>query len=183
MYGMIHRGLHDYVVRHHDEAAWEAIVRRSGTDAEAFVAMQSYPDSVVYGLVGAATEVLGRPASEVLRGFGRHWIGYAVAHGFGELLGGRGASVASCLSGLDAMHARISLSFPEVNPPSFRTQHVGPRELLVHYHSERPGLLHFVLGLIDGLADHFRQPVRVELRQSREQGHEHDVVHVEWDAA
>ena len=117
----------------------------------------------------------------MLRAFGSHWIGYAADNGFGELLGGPGTNIAAFLSGLDAMHARINLSFPDSQPPMFETEHVGPRELHLHYRSDRPGLLPFVLGLLDGLAKHFEQPLTIEIVSTREEGHDHDTIYVGWD--
>lgn len=178
---MIHKALQDFVVSAKGEATWQAIAEEAGVTDEAFIAMQTYPDDVAYGLVGAAAKVLEAPAAELLEQFGRHWILFAANNGFRELLGGPGTSMPSFLAGLDAMHARINLSFPESEPPTFETEHVGPQELHLHYRSHRPGLLPFVLGLLQGLSEHFEQPITIEVVSTRDEGHDHDTILVAWE--
>jgi len=181
MYGMIHKALQDFVTSAKGPEIWQAIASEAGVTNESFIAMQTYSDDVAYGLVGAAAKVLQAPAGELLEQFGRHWISFAADNGFRELLGGPGTSMPSFLAGLDAMHARINLSFPDSEPPTFETEMVGPQELHLHYRSHRPGLLPFVLGLLQGLSAHFDQPITVETVSTREQGHDHDTVLVAWE--
>ena len=179
---MIHKALQDFVVEAEGDEVWQAIATEAGVNDESFIAMQTYADDVVYGLVGAAAKVLDASAAELLEAFGRHWIAFAADHGFRELLGGPGTSMPSFLAGLDAMHARINLSFPESQPPTFETEQVGPQELHLHYRSHRPGLLPFVRGLLMGLSKHFEQPITIETVSTREEGHDHDIILVAWEA-
>lgn len=82
MYGMINRGLQEMVLAHHGETVWQSICEKAGAKDTIFVRMDTYPDSLTYNMVGAASAVLGAPVEELMRGFGKFWISYASAiHG------------------------------------------------------------------------------------------------------
>lgn len=180
MYGMVNRALEDLVLTHHGPEMWRRITAEAQVHVETFLSMQPYPDWLTYDLVAATSRVLQTPAAELLRTFGRHWIDFAATNGYGDFIGRAGTDLAVFVRGLDAMHARLALSFPELRPPSFRCVETSPGQLTLHYHSERQGLQPFVAGLLEGLGLRFGTPVTVALVQDRETGADHDVFHVRW---
>lgn len=180
MYGMIHRALIDYVRTYHGEGMVERVKASAQCSEETLITMQVYPDAMTYGLVGAAATVLQQPVEQLLQQFGRHWIGFARDNGFAELMGGPGTDLTGFLSGLDALHARIGLSFPDSQPPSFRTVRTSPNELRLHYYSQRPGLRPFVVGLLEGLAEHLGHRFTITTVASRDAGADHDEFRLGW---
>lgn len=180
MYGLVNKAVQDLVVTQYGEDRWDAIKRKAGVDVESFVSMSPYPDEITYKLVGAATEVLGLPAAQILEAFGEYWTLYSAKQGYGELLKMSGNTLVEFLGNLDNLHARVGLSFPELKPPSFRCSDVNGGSLLLHYYSERKGLTPFVVGLLKGLGKMFHTDVRVTIEQTREAGHDHDVFRIEY---
>jgi hypothetical protein len=80
-----------------------------------------------------------------------------------------GGSTYELLGALDAMHARIAISFPDLKPPSFKVRPDG-EAVVVDYSSHRPGLAPFVVGLIEGIGTLFGESVEVEQVASKEAG-------------
>lgn len=189
MYGMVNRAMESLVLEQHGAATWARIKARANVALEAFVSMRSYPDAMTYDLVGAASAELGVPVAELLVAFGEYWIRFAVANGYGELIGGLGTDLPTFIRGLDAMHARLGLSFPELRPPSFRCSDAGPASMRLHYHSERAGLQPFVFGLLRGLGARFGLAVQVALEHQKGDAGpggevmDHDVFSVAWTPA
>ncbi len=64
---------------------------------------------------------------------------------------------------------RVALAFPALQPPEFRVLDNDGRQLRLQYISERDGLTPFVVGLLDGLGELFRQQVDVELIRTKEE--------------
>lgn len=174
MYGLVNRAVEDLVTHKFGPATWEEVKARAGVDVEVFVAMSPYPDAVTYSLVGAASEVLGLPAQEILEAFGEYWMLYSAREGYGELLDLMGHDVPSFLEQLDDVHERLKLSFPDLVPPSMAVSDVSDASLVVHYRSDRAGLAPFVVGLLRGVGARFGRPVEVSLRRGRDDGHDHD---------
>jgi len=174
MYGLVNKAIQDFTVSAGGERAWERIHERAQVEAVAFVSMQSYPDELTYRLVGAAAEVFGRPADELLREFGRHWILYTGREGYGPLLQNAGATLPEFLHNLDALHARVGLSMPELRPPSFVCEEVGEGRMVLRYFSERAGLAPMVVGLLEGLGTLFGQDVEVTHLADRSAGIDHE---------
>jgi hypothetical protein len=123
--------------------------------------MEAYPDGVTYALVAAAVAHTGFAADRLLREFGRHWIAYARRAGYEDLLRLVGRDLPDFLANLDAMHARLGLTFAGMDAPSFGVRPLGTEQLEVVYTSSRPGLAPFVEGLLLGLADFFGTEVDV----------------------
>lgn len=174
MYGLVNRALQELICNRFGEAVWDDIREQAGVDEEVFVRMDGYPDEITYNLVGVASGVLGIPAEQLLKEFGRHWILYTAAEGYGDLLDGAGADFMSFLSNLDSMHARVGLLFPDLRPPSFRCSDMTADSVVLHYHSSRAGLSPMVIGLVEGLGERFGQKVAIEQRDDRGRGADHD---------
>jgi hypothetical protein len=50
----------------------------------------------------------------------------------------------------------------------------------LHYLSNRVGFQEFVRGLIQGLAKSFDTNIKIELLQSRDDGHSHEIFKIIW---
>lgn len=180
MYGLVNRALGEMVTADHGVDVWREIQQASGTDVAEFHAMTQYPDEVTVALVGAASARLNVPASELLRALGSHWIQFTAKEGYGDLLRLAGGSFPGFLQNLDAMHARVGLSFPELRPPSFRCTDVTDSSLTFHYYSERNGLTDLVVGLVRGLGQLFRIDVSIRPLELKAAGADHDTFHVTY---
>jgi hypothetical protein len=161
MYGLVNKAVKGLVLEQFGEETWEKI-RQTAQAPDDFVAMQGYDDSLTYRLVGAAVEVLGVPAEQILHAFGEYWVLKTAAIHYADMMNSTGSNLFVFLQNLDAMHSRIKVSMPDLNPPSFRVKSLGEGLLQVDYFSSRDGLLPFVVGLIHGLSKHFEQAVEIE---------------------
>lgn len=173
MYGMVNQAIESMVTEKFGPEAWEAIRERAGVSEPVFVAMKQYPDEVTYSLAGAVSAHLGLPLPEVLHAFGRYWITFAQRGPWGKVMLNSGRSTRELLGALDAMHARIAVSFPGLQPPSFQVTD-SPNGTMVEYRSHRAGLAPFVIGLIEGIGDMFHERAEVTQVDSREAGAPHD---------
>lgn len=180
MYGMVNRAVEDMVVMHHGESVWATIKDTAGVTVDVFMRNESYPDDMTYRLVGAASEVLKRPADEILVAFGEHWILHTAQDGYGGLLRAAGTTLPTFLSNLPDFHSRVAMIFPALQPPRFTLTDVTESSLRLHYFSHREGLSSFVVGLMQGLGKLFATPATVTLVEAKALGADHDVFEVLW---
>lgn len=180
MQGVIYKSIEDLVTTAHGADTWATILRKAGVDDPAFVGMSRYPDELAGRIIGAASGVLGVPAGDIMRAFGRHWTNHTAPTYYGDLMAFAGTSFVEVVNNLDQMHARISLVFPNYKPPSFRCEALGEDKLRLHYRSERQGLGPVVEGMLVGLGDRFGLDVEVTPEKSRTDGHDHDVFVVSY---
>ena len=112
--------------------------------------MEPYPDAVTYGLVVAASEVLGAPVPALLEAFGEYWTMYTAREGYGELLALFGSTLENSRQpGCHAYPGRNDLS--QAASAKLRTDRAGRRRLRSEYHSSREGLAPMVVGLLKDL--------------------------------
>ena len=155
MYGLINVAVRDLVVAKFGQPAWDAILAKSEVDESAFIRMGQNDDAVTYALVGAASEVLDMPASDILQAFGQYWTEFTVEEGYGELLDGFGSTLPALVQNLDELHTRVALIYEGLRPPSFKCENVTDGSMDLHYISERDGLDDLVIGLLKGLGKRF----------------------------
>ncbi len=188
MYGMVNQALQALVLEKFGDAVWESIKAKAGVQEVAFVTMHEYPDAVTYSLAGALSEETGVPVPTLLHAFGVFWVSFADRGPWGKLMRESGKCTYELLAALDAMHARIAMSFPALKPPSFRvrpdpdTRHAGA--MLLEYRSHRPGLAPFVVGLLEGIGLLFQEHVDVtQVAAKGDSGAECDVFRVRTSPA
>jgi hypothetical protein len=162
---------------------WEQIKAKAGVDVVVFISHASYSDDVTYDLVGAASEVLGVPAEQVLIAFGEHWVLHTAQKDYGGLMTAAGKTLPEFLKSLPDFHSRVALIFPKLQPPRFECSGFTDRSMKLHYFSHRPGLAPFVVGLMQGLGKMFGTPVTVGLAEAKADGADHDVFDVTWTSA
>ena len=178
MYGLVNRALQQMVRSQHGEQLWDEIRTKAGIAHEAFMRMDSYPDEMTYRLVAAASEVLGRPADDLLREFGHYWTRYTLDEGYGALLAALGATLHEALAALDAMHARVALLYPSLKPPTFSVNSDDPSRILLEYRSHRQGLAPMAIGLIEGMGERYGVTLAIAHLHARGDQHDHDLFEI-----
>ncbi len=180
MYGLVNKAIEELVVSNFGENQWELIKSKAGVDVEVFISNEGYPDELTYKLVGAAVEVLGVPADEILIAFGEHWVLKTAAKSHGPMMKSGGSTLKEFLINLPNFHTRVAMIYPKLEPPRFQATDVTDHGLHLHYHSHRPGLTSFVTGLIQGLGKLFETPCSFTMLERKDQGADHDIFAITW---
>lgn len=144
------------------DAAWARVCDAAGVPDQYFHSMDSYPDEVTSNLVDAASSELGLDRADVLERFGRYWILYTGAEGWGPILEAQGSTVAEVIGNLDNMHARIQTAMPDMNAPSFVVRGADNERIEFEYHSIRDGFAPMVHGLLRGLTERMNEEWTIE---------------------
>lgn len=183
MYGLVNKAVEDLVTTNFGIDKWEAIKEKAGIEEEAFISNESYPDSITYDLVGAASEVLETPAEQILIAFGEHWVLETASKGYGSMMKAGGRSLKEFLVNLPNFHTRVSMIYPNLKPPRFECAEVGDDSLKLRYFTHRDGLTNFVVGLVQGLGKYYDTPATCDLVEARGDNGECDVFQVNWTVA
>lgn len=179
MYGLVNRAIEDMAIQAGGHEIWEAIKLKAGVDEATFISMQTYPDEVTYQLVDSASQILGVPAEDLLRQFGKHWILFTAEEGYGDLLKTSGANMREFIGNLDTMHSRIASTMTDLKPPSFECIDFSDKKIHVHYYSDRVGLAPMVVGLLEGLGEMFSVNIKVTHQDTKAEK-DFDIFEVEY---
>ena len=178
---MINEAIRTLVTREAGEEVWNQVLESSGVGEDVFENLEGYDDSVTYSLVGAASETLGIPASDVLEMFGVYWAKEVAPKGYGDYFNAFGNDFETFVSGLDEMHVRIAEMLPGLAPPSFKIETLGDNHFEIHYESPREGLAPLAIGTLKGIAQHFGGTA--DVTQIEYKGtDDHDVFEVKFTA-
>jgi Haem-NO-binding len=176
MYGLVNKAIQDMVCSKFGLETWQT----AAVQDDSFSSMEGYPDDVTHRLVKAASSVLALSPAQVMEAFGEFWVEYTATQGYGELMDMSGDDLPEFLDNLDNMHARVGVSFPKLQPPSFNCSDTttdsatGDEALKLHYHSHREGLAPMIVGLVKGLGSRFNTDVDITHTCSKADGASHD---------
>ncbi|HIG72407.1 MAG: heme NO-binding domain-containing protein [Myxococcales bacterium] len=154
MYGLVHRGIKEFLLHSASPEAWNRIRTQAGIADDEFEDLRAYPDEETFALVGAVSQELGQPPEDILYAFGRNWVLFTAESAYGDLLEQAGDTFESVILNLDMLHQIVGRSMPDLRPPTFDVKDVKDG-WIVEYHSERVGLESMVAGLLEGLLEMF----------------------------
>ena len=180
MYGIVNKAMEELVITKFGEQKWERIKQASGIDIDFFVSNEPYDDAITYKLALAASNELQLPVSKILEVFGNWWVVHTSKEKYGGLMNAGGKTFQEFMLNLPAFHNRIMLIYPKLTPPEFRVNNINENSVNVHYYSKREGLKDFVVGLFHGLAEIYDIEIEVELLNSRDSGHDHEIFCIKW---
>ena len=169
MYGLVNKAVESLVLSKFGQDTWEIICEKANISG-IIISMKSYDDQVTYDLVGACVEVLEMSVEDVLHTFGEYWVLDVAVVNYSSLMDAHGMGFVEFVKNLDQMHSRIQMTFDTLNPPSSQCQELDAETIKISYFSERPGLTHFVVGLLSGLGKHFREDVNIEILATKADG-------------
>lgn len=181
MYGLVNKAVEELVTTNFGEEKWELIKAKAGVDVDVFISNESYPDEMTYKLVGAASEILGLPAEQILIVFGEHWVLNTASKSYGPMMKSGGKSLREFLVNLPNFHTRVAMIYPNLAPPRFECSDVTENSMRLHYYTHRSGLTAFVIGLVQGLGKLYSTPATCEISEQKEAGADHDVFLVSWN--
>ncbi|XP_068548234.1 guanylate cyclase soluble subunit beta-2-like isoform X2 [Anas acuta] len=169
MYGFINTCLKSLVVEKYGEEVWEKLRLQAGVQ-DTFLTFEVYKDEITMQLVDKACKVLGVPADMVLREFGEYFFEFCKRSGYDHMLRTLGGNLYEFIENLDALHSYLSLSYQEMNAPSFRVEKNEDGSMHLHYYSDRRGLYHIVPGIIGAAAlDFFNIEISMEIVNQTEE--------------
>lgn len=169
MHGIILNGLKDFVIESYDKGTWNRICDRADIAQRLFIPVTTYPDEQVVALVGSAAEVSGEEVPDLQRSFGRFLVPV--------LVGIYGVHIRDHWTELDlienveehihkALRAKRGSKF---DPPAIEAHRVDEDTVVVKYGSDRE-LCEVAKGIIEGVGEHYGEPLDVTERECMEAG-------------
>lgn len=160
MKGIVFNILEEVVTRDFGLEAWDQMLEKAGVDG-VYTSLGKYDDQELFGLVGAASELTGKPANELVRWFGLQMIPFFARHHEG-LFAGHTDTRSFLLTLNTIIHPEVRKQHPDADVPDFEFNTSRPEVLGMVYRSHRK-LCALAEGLIEGAASHFGQ--QAEIRQ------------------
>ncbi|XP_037764914.1 guanylate cyclase soluble subunit beta-2 [Chelonia mydas] len=169
MYGFINTCLKFLVVEKYGEETWEKLRIQAGVQ-DTFLTFEVYKDEITMQLIDKACKMLDVPPDMVLKQFGEFFFEFCKRSGYDHMLRTLGGNLYEFIENLDALHSYLSLSYQEMNAPSFRVEKNEDGSMHLHYYSDRRGLCHIVPGIIGAAAlDFFNTEISMEIVNQTEE--------------
>lgn len=159
MKGMIFNELQRLVTERRGEDAWDELIERTPLENRdgLFVGPKTYPDADFLALVSSASAALGTPVTDLVRDFGKFMFPH-LAERYPVFMKPGMTAKTFLLSVERTIHVEVRKLYPDAVLPAFEYSDPAPARLNMTYRSPRR-LCALVLGLVDGVADHFQEDI------------------------
>lgn len=169
MKGIIFNLLEDMIVEKWGDDVYEDILATTALQSkDPFVAPGTYPDADLMALVMAVSKRFNMTVPDVLRNFGRFCLPKLLERY--PHFAAKFSHPKDFLASIDSVvHVEVNKLYSQVETPSFQYQSPDADTLIIVYKSKRK-LCHFMEGLLDGVAEYFKQPFSYKQNQCLLQG-------------
>ncbi|XP_066445081.1 uncharacterized protein C13orf42 homolog [Eleutherodactylus coqui] len=154
IYGFINTCLKSLVIEKFGDDTWQKLKNLAGVQ-DTFMTYEVYDDVITLKMIEETCRMLSVSQEEVLKLFGAYFFSFCKQSGYDRMLRTLGGNLTEFIENLDALHSYLTLSYKEMNAPSFRVEKTSDGTMLLHYYSDRIGLCHIVPGIIESVAKDF----------------------------
>lgn len=162
MKGIVFNILEEVVTRDFGLETWDQILENAGAHG-AYTSLGNYDDQQLFGLVGAASELTGKPANEVVRWFGEQMIPF-FARLHPEFFSAHTDARSFLLTLTTIIHPELRKLHPDADVPDFEFDTSRADVQGMTYCSHRK-LCALAEGLITGAAGHFGEVAEIQQPQ------------------
>lgn len=168
MHGSICCIVKKFVDTNHGPEAWDAILEHAGYPGLVLSPIGTYPDEAVFALLGAGCELLQVELDELLRVLGR-FAGPELIAFAGTMLHPDWKTF-ELLSNVESLiHRTVRMQNPTAQPANIQAFRLSADEAQIVYSSRR-GLCTLAHGIIEGIADFYKEDISVREVTCAKQG-------------
>ncbi len=138
----------------------EQIIDASLSTLGAYTSVGTYDHREMLDLVAALSAATGKPASALVKQFGKFLFG-RLAPRFPMFFEGVASAFAFLFTVDGHIHVETRKLYPEAELPRFECRALAPEQMEMVYISSRP-FADLAEGMIEGCAAHFRQKMTIE---------------------
>ncbi len=162
MHGAIFSELQKFATGAFGVDVWRQICETAGLGPRVYLPVTTYPDEEAIALVSAASQLSGKPAGELLGGFGEYLVDPLIQI-YGSLIRPEWRTLDVLEHTESTIHRIVRLREPDSTPPELACQRVSAGQVVIRYGSARR-LCPLAIGLIRGVARHYSE--RIEIRET-----------------
>jgi predicted hydrocarbon binding protein len=159
MHGAIFTELQKFATSAFGAEVWRQVCDEAGVGPRVYLPVATYPDEEAIALVGAASELSGKPAAELLEAFGEYLVA-PLLRTYGSLVRPEWRTLDLLEHTESTIHRIVRVREPAAMPPELACERVSPDEVVIRYGSARR-LCPLAIGLIRGVAKHYSEPIEI----------------------
>ncbi|PYV44651.1 MAG: heme NO-binding protein [Acidobacteria bacterium] len=170
MKGIVFNLLEEAIRQEHGEDVWDALLDHTELEG-AYTSLGNYPDEHLMKLVGAASDMLRKPAGEIIRWFGCKSLSL-FAERYPHFFNDHQSTRPFLLALNSIIHPEVRKFYPGADVPDFQFDTSSEEILIMQYYSKRK-LCAFAEGLIQGTATYYREQLTIEHSKCMHRGDPH----------
>lgn len=159
MHGLIFTELRKYVTSKYGFTTWETLLEKANLDNKVYLTTQVYPDSEILNIVDIASKATGLGIPEILEDFGKFLVP-DLFYIFSSSIRPEWKMLDMLEQTEKIMHRAVRAREPQAKPPHLVCKRISANKVEIVYTSARK-ICPLAIGLIKGVADHYKEKVKI----------------------
>ncbi|MGR9051602.1 MAG: FAD-dependent oxidoreductase [Gammaproteobacteria bacterium] len=176
MHGMVFGELKKFVDKKLGGDTWRTALSKAGFGNRVYVPIKVYPDTEILTLVATLSGLTGLDTNTILKAFGT-FISADLLHLFRRQIQKHWTVMDLFEQIEDTIHNVVRLKNPGAKPPQLQVERLTPEDIVIHYSSSRR-MCALGVGLIEGIADQFGDPLSVNESSCMHRGDACCTIHI-----
>ena len=176
MHGIILHELKKYVEATRGGDGWKSLLEKSGAPRHLFLPTRIYPDGEFSALIAAASDMTGTPVPALLADLGRSLVP-GLFESYRSLIDPAWKTLDLLESTQTSIHVAVSVWNRDAAPPALSCSRPDRDTVIIEYDSPRK-LCHLAKGIIQGIADHYGEQIRLDEQSCMHMGNPACVIEI-----
>lgn len=178
MPGLIFTSFKNFITSNFDGAAWLNVKKSAQLNVDDEEMDLMFDDHMGMLIVNTLANMVNIAPSILLKEMGTFFIQKTIQEKYGNIIFAGGRSLEEFIINLPKFHSKLLPLLQNVDTPELITERINPKKIHLHYYSYRTGMIHFLIGILEGISKIYQTPISIEVQDNQSINNQHDIIEI-----
>lgn len=137
-----------------------------------------FDDQMGILIVNTLSTIINIEPHILLNQMGVFFIQKTIQEKYGNIIFAGGTTLEEFLSNLPKFHSKLLSLIQNADPPDLVVERIEANKILLHYYSNRTGMIEFLIGILEGVAQIYKTPIALKKQDKQYLHKHHDIIEI-----
>lgn len=178
MPGLIFTSFKNFIISNYDGITWLNVKKSAQLNVDDEEMNLLFDDQMGMLIVNTLSNLVNIAPNILLNKMGTFFILKTIQEKYGNIIFAGGLSLEEFLINLPKFHSKMLSLLQNIDPPELVVEKITSKKILLHYYSNRTGMIQFLIGILEGIAQIYQTPISIEVQDSQPIDMHHDIIEI-----
>jgi hypothetical protein len=178
MAGLIFTSFKNFITSNFDGIVWLNVKKLAQLNFDEDDINQSFDDQMGILMVNTLSTLVNIPSNTLLNQMGVFFVQKTIQEKYGNIIFAGGLSLEEFINNLPKFHSKMLSLLQNTDPPDLVVERIEAKKFLLHYYSNRTGMIEFLIGILEGIAQIFKTPIALKIQDNQTLHKQHDIIEI-----
>jgi hypothetical protein len=137
-----------------------------------------FDDQMGILIVNTLSTIINIEPHILLNQMGVFFIQKTIQEKYGNIIFAGGLSLEEFINNLPKFHSKMLSLLQNTDPPDLVVERIEANKILLHYYSNRTGMIEFLIGILEGVAQIYKTPIALKKQDNKDLHKHHDIIEI-----